>query len=284
MNNMNQLKSKIILAIAAQFVLSLSTHALEGSYLQWDAKDDSQAIVSGAEKLSLSKLKEEISLGLDEYAGSHGGKKYMESLWVRDSSVIVDADSICVTYSGSDEGGPFGVYISGTSSLTFDQNIFFDEQNSAFAVGFDPITHQSVNTALTIRLTEKFVKGLEWTKLGENDIHVMEFMNCGFFYREPSAQVYALLGSARAGDQVGDFVFQGYVSDLKDLEEGKIALMALSVSTPWGDAQNVGEWPGYSLALVARGAEAPDLVLPEPTTGTLSLLALAGLAARRRRK
>ncbi len=65
-------------------------------------------------------------------------------------------------------------------------------------------------------------------------------------------------------------------------EQG-ISAGSFTISLPSGSADNIQTWTGtVSADDIANPTPAPSV--PEPTTATLSLLALAGLAARRRRK
>lgn len=68
-------------------------------------------------------------------------------------------------------------------------------------------------------------------------------------------------------------------------EKDNIALMALAgiaVVDNLDNALNGGNGDAYTMTGISVTAEAE--LIPEPTTATLSLLALAGLAVRRRRK
>ena len=67
----------------------------------------------------------------------------------------------------------------------------------------------------------------------------------------------------------------GIVFNAGDLKANQIALL-------YEQGAGSGEWGGGALSLVVLGDK--YIPVPEPATGTLSLLALAGLAARRRRK
>lgn len=81
--------------------------------------------------------------------------------------------------------------------------------------------------------------------------------NLQFFGHDVGETV--MLGHTRA-------VFAGVVDYEWELEKNQIALL----------------YTTQNIYLVGKLAE--DAPVPEPTTGTLSLLALAGLCARRRRK
>lgn len=64
-------------------------------------------------------------------------------------------------------------------------------------------------------------------------------------------------------------------------EQG-ISAGSFTINLPFGSADNIQTWTGtVSADDLANPTPAPSV--PEPTTATLSLLALAGLAARRRR-
>lgn len=85
-----------------------------------------------------------------------------------------------------------------------------------------------------------------------------------------------------AQGEVKNFEFDGHsyenvgiVLDVGTLKANQIALL-------YEHGAGSGEWGGGALSLVVLGDK--YIQVPEPATGTLSLLALAGLAARRRRK
>ena len=67
----------------------------------------------------------------------------------------------------------------------------------------------------------------------------------------------------------------GIVLDAGKLKANQIALL-------YEQGAGSGEWGGGALSLVVLGDK--YIPVPEPATGTLSLLALGGIAARRRRK
>ena len=69
--------------------------------------------------------------------------------------------------------------------------------------------------------------------------------------------------------QKASFTYVGRKTGLDEIQEGEIA---------W-----LNKWNTTSLNLIAKLNGAP-IPVPEPTTGTLGLLALSALAARRRRK
>lgn len=84
------------------------------------------------------------------------------------------------------------------------------------------------------------------------------------------------------GTLVDDFVFNGVTYTNRDIVLNAGSLREQQIALLYEEGAGSGEWGGGALSLVVLG---PDYKpVPEPATGTLSLLALAGLAARRRRK
>ena len=76
------------------------------------------------------------------------------------------------------------------------------------------------------------------------------------------------------------YTYVGYVKDTTTLQKGQYGYTKLL-----SDDENQGAADGIALVFKAAApVEPPTPAVPEPTTATLSLLALAGLAARRRRK
>ena len=77
-------------------------------------------------------------------------------------------------------------------------------------------------------------------------------------------------------EDVYDEEYNLVASAVDSLEDGQVAMVIRQLSTDL----NEDAWNGMALSIVAFNAKS----VPEPATGTLSLLALAGLCARRRRK
>lgn len=103
-------------------------------------------------------------------------------------------------------------------------------------------------------------------------------------YTTPPSDYEFVFGDARVNDSYTysaeqSFKNVGYIRSIKDFERDTAALYLTGVLSGAGD----GSWVKQNLAVAFVGSAA-ELPTPEPTTGTLSLLALAGLAARRRRK
>ena len=68
--------------------------------------------------------------------------------------------------------------------------------------------------------------------------------------------------------------------------ERGIASGSFAITLPSDSIDNIYTWQGEVTAndIMTASKQEPSPSIPEPTTATLSLLALAGLAARRRRK
>ena len=130
---------------------------------------------------------------------------------------------------------------------------------------------------LTLDVSEKALNA--WFAKSDDHTHLMEFElvdKCMF--NNTNGPVNCTFAGIEKGDifQYGEEKYEnvGIITDEKLLEPGQIALLFRP--------QEGTEWGHGSFSLVAVGSEYKPV--PEPATGTLSLLALAGLAARRRRK
>lgn len=136
--------------------------------------------------------------------------------------------------------------------------------------------------SLTISLTDDAMKGM----LNGKDISVrvdgLLLSSC--YFAEADGSDVSLVLHNEKGEEIlkgqkytyneQEYVNAGVIYNLGDLKRDQIALFFS------GNIDDEG-WGKGSFSIVALGHE---FVVPEPATGTLSLLALAGLAARRRRK
>lgn len=268
----------IVLSVA--FLLSSIASAeglLEWTYVDGvkEGRKDGSATLSGKKDVSLQDLRQEMKLALEDVGLG------FNDLTVRDSSILMDDTALFV--STEENGGPGLVSFMGNVTLNFTRPILIEDEGASFVVGgslhgtTDPSAH------LTINIASSFLTGLDWRAVGnDSDIYLHRFMSCLFFQRLDGVFDVTIAGQGK-GAQVGGFNFVGYVADETQLKEGDLAVMAL-VNMTDGSSWAAEGWPGYSLALVGKSSTMPSENLPEPTTGTLSLLALAGLAARRRRK
>ena len=136
--------------------------------------------------------------------------------------------------------------------------------------------------SLTISLTNGAMTGM----LNDKDLSVrvdgLLLSSCYFF--EVSGSNVSLVLHNEKGEEIKEgsiYEYNGHkdenagvIYNLGDLRRDQIALF-------FSGNYNDEGWGIGSFSVVALG---PEFVAPEPTTGSLSLLALAGLAARRRRK
>ena len=130
---------------------------------------------------------------------------------------------------------------------------------------------------LTLDVSEEALDA--WFKESPDHTHLMEFVlvdTCMF--NNTNGDVYCTFAGIEEGQsyKYGDETYEnvGIITDEELLKPGQIALLFRP--------QEGSEWGHGSFSLVAVGSQYEPV--PEPATGTLSLLALAGLAARRRRK
>lgn len=136
--------------------------------------------------------------------------------------------------------------------------------------------------SLTISLSNEAMTGM----LNDKDLSVRVdglLLSSCYFFEVPGSNVSLVLHNEK-GEEIKEgsiykyneheYVNAGVIYNLGDLKRDQIALFFSGDYDPEG-------WGTGSFSIVALG---PEFVVPEPTTGSLSLLALAGLAARRRRK
>lgn len=136
--------------------------------------------------------------------------------------------------------------------------------------------------SLTISLTNEAMTGM----LNGKDLSVRVdglLLSSCYFAEVPGSNVSLVLHNEK-GEEIlegqkytyneQEYENVGVIYNLGDLKSNQIALFFSGDYDPEG-------WGTGSFSVVALG---PKFVAPEPATGTLSLLALAGLAARRRRK
>lgn len=178
------------------------------------------------------------------------------------------------------------------SYITFEQNTklkfneireidYDDEYMPQLFVGnsedFPPIPGD-----LTISLTNEAMTGMLNGK--DLSVRVDGLLLSSCFFAEAAGSDVSLVLLNEKGEEIlkgqkytyneQEYENAGVIYELGDLRRNQIALFFS------GDYDSQG-WGTGSFSIVALG---PDFVVPEPATGSLSLLALAGLAARRRRK
>ena len=140
---------------------------------------------------------------------------------------------------------------------------------------------------LTISLTDEAMKGM----LGGQELDVKvekSLLPTTFFQEIDDSQAFFVLHDAEGNaisegetytyiDEGGthNYTNRGIIYDAGDLRKNEIALLFTGDYDPQG-------WGTGSFSVVALGES--YIPVPEPATGTLGLLALAGLCARRRRK
>ena len=236
------------------------------------------AVVRDQHEFTLSELKQQLMVTMTQ----HQGLGYLTfdnvSLYVNDTSIF---QSI-----GEDRGGPFGVAFSGDVVLNFNEKLVFEDNTAGFMLAYDTSTAHYKDAHLTIDLQSEFLKGLEWGDDKVSEMYYYTFFKCQYFANMGDAALNfdVRLNGQKAGAFIDGYKYVGYVTDPGAVQNGEIAVIPLSTASTGYDGLMPG-WNGQALSLVAKpqaGWDAPSV--PEPATGTLSLLALAGLAARRRRK
>lgn len=258
---------------------------LNAGVIQWN---ENSGVLDGA-NVSLSDVKTEVSDYMQKLLDEHGdGQGYVESLYVGDSIIRIDQDSIYQVSGyteGEGQGGPSSITFGQNVTLLYDTPLTFRDELVGFSLGeavYNDGEWSIEPGSLTVNLTEAFIHGLDWQPDVDAGVYSHLIMQCSFFENYSGAPT-VLLNGLGAGRVVAGFEYKGYVGGLDALEDGQIGVVAIREQTQW--VAGTQDWPGMSLVLVAKSnVGAPDLPTPEPTTGTLSLLALAGLAARRRRK
>lgn len=239
-------------------------------------KNEGVVTVREQQNVSLKELKKEVELRFEDMGG------YFGFLYIENSSLFVDDVSL---FQATEKGwGPGNVCFIGDVTLEFNKALTFSESVSSFSVGDSLGSNVNKPGHLTLDIKPEALAALSWDS-SVAGLHTYSFLNCSYFdfARDTDSSLNVVLAGAEAGDKIAGYTFRGYVAKAEQLQEGEIAIMSSRVLTEGWESYHQ-PWNGSSLAIVARGADAPDLPTPEPTTGALSLLALAGLAARRRRK
>ena len=105
------------------------------------------------------------------------------------------------------------------------------------------------------------------------DLMLCQYFDAGEYY---GSKLNFVFGTASFGevDAYSGLKNVGFIASEEELEVGQVGLIARDIII------EEREFVGMAVSVVGYNGSA----VPEPATGTLSLLALAGLAARRRRK
>ena len=242
-----------------------------------DQKEYDLALVQDQHDFSLSELKEALMTTMKEHSGIG---------FLAFDNVSFSVDDVTIAQNYDDEyGGPAGVAFTGDVYLNFNKTLTFADDKVGFMLGFDVASTGHTKSHLTIDLQRGFLDGMEWNKDTVSDMYFYTFFQCQYFSNSGSPLDFDVrLNGQEAGVFIDGYKYVGYVKDPGDVQNGEIAVIPLSTTSTGYDGLMPG-WNGQALSLVAKpqvGWDAPSV--PEPTTGTLSLLALAGLCARRRRK
>lgn len=235
------------------------------------------------------------------YAGGYGGG----------SDIVGDA-KVIFTGAGTTVGGKIygtgngGSQVLGNSILAFEEYKGDTAAVLAKSEGFDvvSITDGSLETSVSVSLADAIITNSEVHSTGSNTMSAT-----GSLAMEDVTLTFDVVGgnvSAIAMGTTGELSFTGSASIVfaqdgenqeftytvfSDLLEGSVdtAVTQLSAALESGSVsilQN-GETTAvsdYQVMAVGNNIVITTAAIPEPTTATLSLLALAGLAARRRRR
>lgn len=210
---------------------------------------------------------------------------------------IKDGDKVAITFGANDSE-----YLPQLNTIIFmNADLRFDALKTLIPEGSKGQTEYDPGPAL-IDYDYDFLKGIytlgelnvsiaqvalnDWLKGQEALDHMAEFpliKDAAIIdHREGASlklQLFGELGDIEHGgvfkyDEDHKYTNKGIVWEAGQLQKNQIALLYV----PGGD----GEWGRGGFNVLALGES--YIHVPEPATGTLSLLALAGLAARRRRK
>lgn len=246
----------------------------EQNYEPFDLKDPSQGttsakgvVVSFAKNpLSLAQLNSDVSTLAEQ-------TKEVETVRIEDCTITVDDVAF----------PPAWVEFFSGCELDFTGACTIEDGTAAVSVGAyrtkvdNPTELLPIAGALTFKCTEGIAGNEKWQSKGE---YIMEdLMLCQFF--DDGKDLYGselnfVFGTASVGDvdAYSGLRNVGFIDSKEKLQVGQVGLIARDIFT------EEREFVGMAVSVV--GYNGP--VVPEPATGTLSLLALAGLAARRRRK
>ena len=132
-----------------------------------------------------------------------------------------------------------------------------------------------------------------WTVVQGKYNKPVEVHTSGIAAVDNGTQTYTIIGEI---EQIGALVWDGYINQVQgtyhvNVYEGDTLVYSASYGNETnkiGFGQTYDPYIGFGAGVNGAGAATVTYsnvkLIPEPTTATLSLLALAGLAARRRRK
>lgn len=244
------------------------------NYEPWDLKDPSKGTTDAAdvvvstktEPIRLTELKQDVAT-LSQNEKVTG----IETLRIEDCTITVDDVSFPEVF--------FIEFFKGCQ-LNF-SGTQIEENVAAISVGavrtpYGEEDYLQIPGSLTFYCTNEIAENSKWRRKGE---YIMEdLMLCQFFYdgEDYGSELNFVFGTASFGDkdEYSGLTNVGFIASEKELEVGQVGLIARDIVI------EERQFEGMAFSVVGYNGPA----VPEPATGTLSLLALAGLAARRRRK
>lgn len=247
----------------------------EQNYEPLDLKDTSKGTTDAAgvvvstktEPILLTELKQDVAtLSQNEKVTR------IETLRIEDCTITVDDVAF----------PPAWVEFFSGCELDFTGAYAIEDEIAVVSVGAyrtkvdNPIELLPIAGALTFKCTEGIAGNKKWRSKGE---YIMEdLMLCQYFDNGEAygSELNFVFGDAEINhtDTNSGLKNVGFINDKTDLGIGEVGLLIQYVE---GDER---EFTGSVVSVVGYNGPA----VPEPATGTLSLLALAGLAIRRRRK
>lgn len=229
--------------------------------------DSAGVVVSFAKNpLSLAQLNSDVSTLVEQTDD-------VETVRIEDCTITVDDVAF----------PPAWVEFFSGCELDFTGEYAIEDGTAAVSVGAyrmkvdNPTELLPIAGALTFKCTEGIAGNEKWQSKGE---YIMEdLMLCQFFDDGKAlygSELNFVFGTASFGevDEYSGLENVGFIASEEELKVGQVGLIARDIVI------EERQFEGIAVSVVGYNGPAA----PEPATGTLSLLALAGLAARRRRK
>lgn len=249
------MKKTIIVLLAITGVASAASESAASELIYWGGNNGKDLLTienghtpylstNGTHRADASIIEELKTMASAEYNLTFASKK--DSNVRTPSFVLNDAIYLNSLTVGDANPTSFTINFGTAGSITTAQNINFGTEVTSFTLSASMTDEQMVDLKAGKVVTRTLMTGKA---------------NWGIWnFGDKGTKTFTI-------DNLDGYTYVGVVANTDELEAGQFGYI-------YNDTKSID-----SVDLVVKG-----LCIPEPTTATLSLLALAGLAARRRRK